>query len=166
MSVRSFEPSRGLRLSPTVLLRLSAVLIVALTVGHMSAYPWTSPKEHNQSRLVGSMKAVDFVFMGEHQTYWSLYFGWGVLVAALLLTIAIALWLISDFVWFAPRRVGAITGFISLLCLFGSYVSSQFFYAPPATFFAVACVVLVIATVQLLATKGEDRGGGKAPPHA
>jgi hypothetical protein len=131
----------------------------------MSAYPWTSAKELSQSRLVGSMKAVDFIFMGEHQTYWSLYFGWGVLVAALLLTIAIALWLISDFVWFAPRQVGAITGFISLLCLLGSYISSQFFYAPPAAFFAVACVVLVIATVQLLATKGEDRREGGARPH-
>jgi len=31
-----------------------------------------------------SMKTTNFVFAGERQTYWGLYYGWGVLVGVLL----------------------------------------------------------------------------------
>ena len=73
------------------------------------------------------MKSVEFEFLGERSTYWSLYFGWGLLICVLLLTLAIILWLLADLARLAPRRLGVITGIISASCLVGAYLSFRFF---------------------------------------
>ena len=140
----------GFLVSPVVLIRIGSVLTALLMAGHISAYPWTSTHSLRETQLVDSKKSVDFVFMGEHSTYWTLYFGWGVLVAVLLLALAIILWPLSDLARLAPRRVGVITGIISAACVVGAYVSFRFFYIPPFLFYSALCVILLTATVQLL----------------
>jgi hypothetical protein len=146
----SSRKSSKFRMSPVVLIRICSVLFVGLMIGHMSAYPWRSSHVLQETQLVGLMKTVDFVFAGEHQAYWGLYYGWGLLVGVLLLTMAIILWLVSDLARLAPRRVGVLTGVVSVMSLIGCDISFRFFYIPPAAFFAVSCVVLLAATVQLL----------------
>jgi hypothetical protein len=152
MSMNNITPNRssGFALSPIMVIRICSVLFVGLMLGHVSGYPWSSPYVAQETELAAAMKSVNFVFAGEAQTYWNLYLGWGVLVAALLLTIAITLWLVSDLALVAPRRVAAITGVISALSLIGCYISFRFFYIPPAIFFAMQCLGLLWATVQLL----------------
>ena len=86
----------GFFVSPVVLIRLSSILVVLLMVGHTSAYPWTSTHGLKETQLVDLMKSGEFEFMGERSTYWSLYFGWGLLISVLLLTLAIILWFLSD----------------------------------------------------------------------
>ena len=86
----------GFLVSPVVLIRLSSILVVLLMVGHASAYPWTSIHGLQETRLVDLMKSVEIEFMGERSTYRSLYFGWGLLISVLLLTLEIILWLLSD----------------------------------------------------------------------
>jgi hypothetical protein len=93
----------GFLVSPVVLIRLSSILVVLLMVGHTSAYPWTSSHGLQDTRLVDLMKSVEFGFLGERSTYWSLYFGWGLLVSVLLLTLAMILWFLSDLARLAPR---------------------------------------------------------------
>ena len=139
----------GFFVSPVVLLRLSSVLVVLLMVGHMSAYPW-STHGLQETQLVDSMKSLNFEFMGERSSYWSLYFGWGLWMGVSLLTLAIILWLLADLTRFAPRSVGVITGVISASCLIGAYLSLRFFYIPPFLFYSVICVILLTAAVQLL----------------
>ncbi|HEX4023052.1 MAG TPA: hypothetical protein VHX63_18050 [Acidobacteriaceae bacterium] len=136
-------------LSPVVLLRLSSILLVLLMVGHMSAYPW-STHGLQETQLVDSMKSLQFVFMGEHSSYWSLYFGWGLWMGVSLLTLAIILWFLPDLARLAPRPVGVITGVISASCLIGAYLSLRFFYMPPFLFYLVICVCLLTVAVQLL----------------
>jgi hypothetical protein len=136
--------------SPVGLIRLSSILFVGLMVGHSSAYPWTSIHVLQETKLVDSMKSVAFEFMGERSTYWNLYFGWGLLVAVLLLTLAIILWFLSDLAHLAPRRLGVITGIISASGVVGAYLSFRFFYIPPFLFFTAICVMLITAAVQLL----------------
>lgn len=136
--------------SPVALMRLSSVLFVGLMLGHMSAYPWSSAKSAQEARLVDSMKFIDFKFMGESSTYWSLYFGWGLLVGVLLLTIAAMLWLLSDLVHVAPRRLGVVAGLISATCAIGAYLSFRFFYVPPCLFFAANGAILLTVAVRLL----------------
>ena len=140
----------GFLVSPVVLIRVSSVLVVLLMAGHTSAYPWTSTHGLQETQLVDLMKSVDFEFAGERSTYWSLYFGWGLLISVLLLTLAIILWFLADLARLAPRRVGVITGVISAGCLAGAYLSFRFFYLPPFLFFLVICVILLTASVQLL----------------
>lgn len=140
----------GFLVSPVVLIRLSSILVVLLMVGHTSAYPWTSTHGLQETQLVDLMKSCEFEFMGERSTYWSLYFGWGLLISVLLLTLAIILWFLSDLARLAPRRLGVITGIISTGCLVGAYLSFRFFYLPPFLFFSVICVILLTAAVQLL----------------
>jgi hypothetical protein len=135
--------------SPLILIRLSAILFVGLMVGHMSAYPWTN-HGLQETQLVDSMKSLNFEFMGERSSYWSLYFGWGLWMGVSLLTLAIILWLVSDLARLAPRRVGVITGVISASCLIGAYLSFRFFYIPPLLFYLAICLILLTATVQLL----------------
>jgi hypothetical protein len=140
----------GRKVSPVILIRLSAVLVFLLMIGHMSACPWSSTHGLQETQLIDSMKSVDFVFFGERSAYWSLYFGWGLLVGVLLLTLAILLWFLSDFAQVAPRRLGVITGIISASSLIGSYLSFRFFFIPPFVLFSVICLILLTVTVQLM----------------
>src|SRR4051812_31741773 len=119
------------RSAPLVLIRTSAVLTVLLMLGHLSGYPWTSNRDPQELRLVDTMHAVDFVFVGEHSTYWNLYFGFGVLIAVLLLAFAIVLWLLSDLVAVVPRRLATMIGVIAAGSAVGAYISFRFFYVPP-----------------------------------
>ena len=137
-------------LSPVVLIRISAILFVILTIGHTSAYPWTSDRVLLEKHLVTSMKSVDLVFVGERSSYWSLYFGWGLYVAVLLLTLTIILWFLSDLAHLAPRRVGVITGIISATSLAGAYLSLRFFYVPPFLLLSATFVTLLWAAIRLL----------------
>lgn len=158
---RGLGMSPGFRISPVALIRLAAILCAALMIGHLSGYPWSASEVASQAELLNSMKSVNFVFAGEPQSYWCLYLGWGILVAVLLTTIAIVLWLVSDLARVAPRRVGSITGVVSVISLIGCGISFRFFYIPPAVFFAVQCVVLLAATLQLLgAHRKASRVGG------
>jgi hypothetical protein len=136
--------------SPVVLIRLSSILVVLLMLGHTSAYPWTSTQGPQEIQLVNSMKSVEFEFMGERSAYWHLYFGWGLLISVLLLTLAIILWLLSDLARLAPRRLGIITGIISASCLVGAYLSFRFFYIPPFLTFSAIFAILLTAASQLL----------------
>lgn len=140
---------RDVLVSPVGLIRLSAILVVLLMVGHTSAYPWASAHALHEAQLVELMKSVNFEFAGERSTYWSLYYGWGLLISVLLLTIGIVLWLMADLARLAPRRVGAIAGILSASSLVGAYLSWRFFYIPPFVFYLVICAVLLTATVQL-----------------
>jgi hypothetical protein len=54
----------GFRISPVVLIRLSSILVVLLMIGHTSAYPWASTHGLQEIQLVGSMKSVEFEFLG------------------------------------------------------------------------------------------------------
>src|SRR5262252_2839257 len=150
MSENNNKRLLGFVVSPVVLIRLSSILVVLLMVGHTSAYPWTSTFGLQETRLVDLMKSVEFEFLGERSTYWSLYFGWGLLISVLLLTLAIILWLLSDLARLAPRRISVITGIISASCLVGAYLSFRFFYLPPFLLYLVIGVILPTATVQLL----------------
>lgn len=147
--------------SPTGLIRISSILYVGLTMGHMSAYPWRSTHDPREVGLVDSMKSFPFEFMGERSSYWSLYFGWGLLVGVLLLTIAIVLWSSSALARTEPRSVGAISGIISATSLIGAYLSLRFFFVPPFIFYLVICVLLTAATVRLLKPRNartQERG--------
>ncbi len=152
MSENKSNNKRFLRFlgSPVILIRLSAILLVGLMIGHTSAYPWTSPHVLQETQLADSMKSVDFVFMGEHSTYWNLYFGWGLWMAVSLLVLAIILWFLSDLAHLAPRKVGAILGVIAVTNLIGVYLSFRFFYIPPALFYSAICVSLLTAAAKLL----------------
>jgi uncharacterized membrane protein YjgN (DUF898 family) len=122
-------------------------------IGHTSAYPWASVHSPQEAQLIGSMNSIKFEFMGESSTYWNLYFGWGILVSVLLLSLAGILWFMADMVRLSPRRVGIITGITAVTCLIGSYLALQFFFLPPTIMFFVIFLMLATSTVQLLRFK-------------
>src|SRR5258708_12192824 len=112
-------------------------------VGHTSAYPWTSTHGLQEIQLVDSMRSVEFEFMGERSSYWSLYFGWGLLISALLLTLAIILWLLSGLARLAPRLLAVLIGIISASCLVVACLSFRFFFLPPFLFFSPISIFLL-----------------------
>jgi hypothetical protein len=144
--------------SPVVLTRLSSLLFVFLTFGHMSAYPWSSAESLRETHLVDSMKSTDFIFMGERSTYWGLYFGWGLLVGVLLFSMAAMLWLLSDLSCLVPRRVGIIAAINSAVCGIGAYLSFLYFYVPPMLCFSANCVILLTVAAILLRAPTAARG--------
>lgn len=141
--------------APVALVRLSAIVYLFLTVGHTSGYPWATTHGPQERQLIDSMKSLDFVFLGEGSTYWNLYFGWGLLVAVLLLTLAILLWWSADLVAVVPRHVGFLAGSMSAASFVGAGLSFRFFYTPPSISFAIVGVTLLAAAVQLLRTRTE-----------
>ena len=142
--------SSGFFSSPAALIRVSSILVVLETVGHMTGYPWSSSHVLQETQLVRSMKAVDFLFFGERSSYWNLYSGWGLFIAVILLTLAIILWFLSNFARLAPRQVGVITGIISASLLSCSYLSFRFFYLPSSLLLSATFVILLAAAVRLL----------------
>jgi hypothetical protein len=142
-------------LSPASLIRVGSILIVGLMIGHVSAYPWTSIKAPQETQLTMLMKSVPFEFMGQRSTYWNLYFGWGLLVAVLLLALASILWILPDFATLRPRSAGAISAIVAIASLSGAYLSFRFFYIPPFVLFSVICATLTGATTQLLRQRNE-----------
>ena len=134
---------------------LQPILFVGLMIGHTSAYPWTSAHDPRETKLIELMKDIPFEFMGERSTYWNLYFGWGLLIGVLLLTLAVILWILSDLAHIGSRGVGAICVIVSATSLVGAYLSFRFFYIPPFLFFSVICVILTTAAVQLLRRQNE-----------
>jgi hypothetical protein len=141
---------------------VSAFLFLFLTVGHMSAYPWSAAGSPRETRLVDAMKSTDFIFMGEHSTYWGLYFGWGLLVGLLLFAMTAMLWLLSDLARLVPRRVAVMTGLVSATCGIGAYLSYRFFYVPPFLCFAANCGLLLIVTIRLLSAPVPSAGAKPA----
>ena len=135
--------------SPVALIRVSSILIFLETAGHMTGYPWTSSHVLEETQLVHSMKAVDFLFFSERSSYWNLYSGWGLFIAVLLLTLAINLWFLSNLVRLAPRQIGVITGMISTSLLACAYFSFRFFYLPSSLLLSATFVILLAATVRL-----------------
>jgi hypothetical protein len=142
-------------LSPAILIRVSSILMAGLMIGHMSAYPWTSIKAPQETQLMALMKSVPFEFRGERSTYWNLYFGWGVLVAVLLLALASILWILPNFAALRPRSAGAISAVVSSASLVGAYLSFHFFCIPPFVLFSIVCATLMGASVQLLRRRNE-----------
>jgi hypothetical protein len=152
---QSLQGPRGPRVAPAVLIRVSSLVYLFLMIGHTSGYPWASTRDPQETQLVDSMKSLEFVFAGRGSTYWNLYFGWGVLVAVLLLTQAILLWLSSDLARLAPRRIGFMTGLMSANSFIGAYLSFRFFYIPPVICYLIAGLLLLAAAVQLLQARSE-----------
>lgn len=140
----------GFFTSPVVLIRVSSIVVILETAGHISGYPWTSGHVLQETQLVHSMKAVDFLFFGERSSYWNLYSGWGLFIAVFLLTLAIILWFLSNLARLAPRQIGVITGIISASLLAFAYLSFRFFYLPSSLFLSASCLILLTAAVQLL----------------
>jgi len=135
--------------SPQLLIRTASILLVALTLGHMSAYPWSSARVAEQVRLSGTMRSVPFGFMGQTTTYWNLYFGWGMLVGILLLALAIVVWLLAELIPHAPRIVAKLCAVIAGTSLIGAYLSWRFFFLPPCLLFLAIAISLSIATLIL-----------------
>ena len=147
---KSNKRLRGFFSSPVALVRISSVLVALETFGHMTGYPWTSSHVLQETQLVHSMKAVDYLFFGERSSYWNLYSGWGLFIFVLLLTLAIILWFLSNLAPLAPRQIGVITGIISTALLACVYLSFRFFYLPSSLLLSVTCLILLTAGVQLL----------------
>lgn len=136
--------------SPVALIRVSSILVFLETAGHLTGYPWTSNHVFQETQLVRSMKAVDYLFFGERSSYWNLYLGWGLFITVLLLTLAIILWFLSNLARLAPRQVGVIIGIISANLLACAYLSFRFFYLPSSLLLSVTFVILLAAAVRLM----------------
>jgi len=136
--------------SPVALMRLSAILFVGLTAGHLSAYPFARENAPLEKQLVGSMKHVRFEFLGEYTTYWNLYFGWGIFIAVLLLTLAFVLWFLADIAPLTPRRIGVITGLLSAASFACAYLSYRFFFIPPFLLLLIIGLIMLKTAIQLL----------------
>ena len=144
------------------------------------AYPWTSTtQDPRETMLVESMKDTPYVFFshtpyrffGEHTTYWGLYFGWGLLVPVLLLTLAVALWIVSGLTSGLTQNsahgVGAICGVLSAVSVVTAYISLRFFFTPPFLTYSAISLLLMTAAVQLLRRPRRPiEGGADAEPHS
>lgn len=144
--------------SPVVLMRASAILLLLTALGHLSAYPWTSSThDPRESMLVESMNQTPYMFFsntpyayfGEHTSYWGLYFGWGLLVGAQILTSGLILWILSGLTQVGSRSVAAICAIFSAVSLIGAYISLRFFFTPPIVSYSIVCILLAIAAAKL-----------------
>lgn len=133
------------------LIRFSSILFFLTMLGHAWGYPWrATTQDPREAELVQSMRDTAFVFLGEHSTYWNLYFGWGLWVAVSLLAGAGVLWVLSDLARVGSRSVAAIAGVFGATSFLFAALSIRFFFKPPFLTLLLAGIMLLIAAVQLL----------------
>ena len=140
-------------MSATLFLRIAAVIALLNGAGHTAGAPWIPATDTAQLATIEAMKGQTFEIEGVHRTYWSFYFGFGVIISVFLFLQAIVLWQLGALAKTAaaPLR-GVIAAFLAA-SLANAYLGWKYFFAIP-TAMSVAIAVCLVIALQL---------AGKAP---
>lgn len=131
-------------MKPSLLYRISAILLALFAIGHTVGFLQVDPAWHADS-LVQSMKSLHFDVNGSERTYWDFFLGFGFFVTALLLLASLISW---QFGSLRPETLAAMR--LSAWGLAGcfavvAYLSWRYFFIIPLTFSLLIFVCLSAA---------------------
>lgn len=78
-------------MNPSLLYRISSVLLVLFAIGHTIGFLRVEPS-WNADTVVNGMRSVSFEVQGFKRTYWDFYAGFGLFVTVFLLFAAVLAW--------------------------------------------------------------------------
>src|SRR5262245_6784436 len=143
-------------MTSTLFLRIAAVIALLNGAGHTAGAPWTPATETAQLATIEAMKSQTFAFEGVQRTYWSFYFGFGVIISVFLFLEALVLWQLGTLARTdAARLQGVIAAFLAA-SLGNAYLGWRYFFAIP-TIMSVA-IALCLGIALILAGKAGQEG--------
>ena len=135
-------------LTPSLCLRLAAVLTVLYAAGHTlgGTESWSPPGD---TEVLQSMRTFEFDVMGATRTYMDFYLGFGVYITVLLLLQAVLMWQVASLARHDPHRAGHMAAALSVGSLIGTFVVWKLIFIVPALFSLACASCATIAYVRL-----------------
>jgi hypothetical protein len=131
-------------MKPSLLYRISAILLLLFAAGHTAGFLQVDPQWHADS-LVQSMKATHFNVNGSDCTYWDFFVGFGLFVTVLMLFAAAVAWQLGGL----PAETLAtlrLTAWGFVVCFAAvAYLSWRYFFNIPIIFSVVVLLCLSAA---------------------
>ena len=145
-------------------LRIAAVVALLYFAGHTAGMPWTPYMEPAATPILEAMKNHRFEESGFKGTYWDLYFGFGLVISALMLLQAAVLWQVGSLAKTDPILVRPIVVSFLVAFIVNAALSWKYFFIVPVVMSGVIALCLTIALVLASRTQVVPRGPSSDKP--
>jgi len=142
----------GSDMSPSLLLRIAAVLTLLYCAGHTMGMPWTPSVRPQDIAVLDAMKSDRFEVLGSTRSYWDFYIGFGISISVYLALQAIVLWQLAPLAKEAGARVRPIIGVFLAGFVANALVVWLYFFWVPLVFAIAIATTLAWALVSTMAT--------------
>jgi len=133
-------------MSPTLLFRIAAVLLVLFAALHTLGFLRFVPTSPAGQAVLHGMKEVSFSIAGKTRTYDQLYRGFGLYNTAYLLFSAFLAWVLGGLAQTAPQAVRSLGWGLFVLQLSSIALSWTYFFLPPLAFSGLVALCVGWAT--------------------
>ena len=134
-------------MSPTILYRIAAVLLVLFAFGHTTGFLSFKPPSAEGVAVLNAMNSVAFQFEGNERTYGGFYTGFGLTVTVYLLFSAFVAWHLGRYAPSQPRIVAPLAWALAAVQLVSLALSVKYFFLIPTVFSALVVACLAWATL-------------------
>lgn len=135
---------RGVLVSTTIWLRISAVISLLFAVGHsLGGMQNWSPIADNP--VLQSMRTMHFDVMGVSRSYLDFYLGFGYSASVSLFLQAVLLWILSNLARTHAAIARPMIAAFAVAAALGALIAWRFIFLIPALFSLVLCAVLIMA---------------------
>jgi hypothetical protein len=132
------------RVKPTILYRVSSVLLLLFAAGHTFGFRQNDP-DWGADAVVGLMHSVHFNAQGFTRTYWDFFSAFGLLFTVFLLFAAVVAWLLGGLPSETLARVRGIAWALAICFVAVTALSWRYTFTTPIVFSALITVCLTVA---------------------
>jgi hypothetical protein len=132
------------RVKPTILYRVSSVLLLLFAAGHTFGFRQNDP-DWGADAVLGSMHSVHFNAQGFTRTYWDFFSAFGLLFTVFLLFAAVVAWLLGGLPSETLARVRGIAWALAICFVAVTALSWRYTFTTPIVFSALIAVCLTAA---------------------
>jgi hypothetical protein len=138
-------------MNPKILLRIAAIIMLLHTIGHtMGALTWKKTPDLAKQRVIESMTAHKFPFMGVERNMGEYYDGYGFACTLAMLLIVALLWIASNVTPHTTAMVKNILFVLSFILLAWGIDELIFFFPFAAAFSLISFFLTLVATLRLM----------------
>src|ERR1700723_3495965 len=132
------------RVKPTILYRISSVLLLLFAAGHTFGFRQNNP-EWGADAVLALMRSVHFDAQGFTRTYWDFFSAFGLFFSVFLLFAAVLAWLLGGLPTETLVRVRSIAWALASCFVAVTVLSWKYAFTTPIVFSALITLCLVAA---------------------
>ena len=131
-------------MSPSLLYRVAAVLLVLFGLGHHLGFRRVDPRWGVDS-AIGALKATQFQVQGMTRTYWDFFSGFGFFVTVLLFFSAILAFQLAGLSKEGLRSLSLVTWAFAFSFVVITLLTWRYFFIAPLVFSSLVALCLLMA---------------------
>jgi hypothetical protein len=144
-------------------LRIAAAITLLYFAGHTAGMPWTPYTEPAATPILEAMKNHRFEESGFKGTYWDLYFGFGLVISALILLQAAVPWQVGSLAKTDAILARPVVSFL-VAFIINAALAWKYFFVVPVVMSGVIALCLTISLVLASRTQAVPRGPSSDKP--